>query len=128
VLNAFTVLGDGTANECWSAYAEKLTRLSTTPDSFEALRTAWPAMQRTLDELLSPLPPLVLALREAGCPLRFGDLASHFSADTATWAVTHGHHMRDRFVISDLVEMVGLWNDDFIGSVLEDLEDMGVGR
>jgi hypothetical protein len=71
---------------------------------------------------------LVLALREAGCPLRFGDLASRFSADTVTWAVTHGHHMRDRFVISDLVEMVGLWNDDFIGSVLGDLEDMGVGR
>jgi glycerol-1-phosphate dehydrogenase [NAD(P)+] len=128
VLNAFSVLGEGTASECWSAYAEKLTRLSTTPDSLEALRTAWPAMQHTLDELLSPLPPLVLALREAGCPLRFGDLASRFSADTVTWAVTHGHHMRDRFVISDLVEMVGLWNDDFIGSVLGDLEDMGVGR
>ncbi len=128
VLSAFAVLGDSTAEECWSAYATKLTRLSTAPKALEALRTAWPAMQRTLDGLLTPLPPLVQAMREAGCPLRFGDLASRFSADTVTWAVTHGHHMRDRFVVSDLVEMLGLWNDEFVAGVLDDLEDQGVGR
>jgi hypothetical protein len=31
-------------------------------------------------------------------------------------------------VVSDLVEMLDLWNDEFIESVLGDLEDMGVGR
>lgn len=128
VMNAFAVLGDGTAAECWSAYAKKLTTLSTTPNALVALRAAWPAMQRTLDELLTPLPPLVQALRAAGAPLRFSELASHFDTNTVTWAVTHGHHMRDRFVVSDLVEMLGLWNDDFIGTVLDDLEVLGAGR
>ncbi len=128
VLAAFEMLGRRTADECWSAYAKKLEALSHAREALEALRAGWPAMQQPLDELLTPLPRLVEALRAAGAPLRFSELASRFDADTVTWAVTHGHHMRDRFVVSDLVELLGLWDDAFVGAVLDDLETLGAGR
>ena len=75
-----------------------------------------------------PLSPLVDALRSAGTPVRFGELASRYDADTVRWAVTHGHHMRDRFVVSDLVELLGLWDDEFVAGVLDELEALGAGR
>jgi len=128
VLNAFGVLGRQTAEECWSAYGKKLAMLARAPASLESLRAAWPAMQHSLDGLLAPLPRLVDALRGAGAPLRFSELASRFDSDTVTWAVTHGHHMRDRFVVSDLVELLGLWDDAFVAGVLDDLGALGAGR
>jgi xylulokinase len=128
VQNAFAVLGRSTAAECWSAYATKLDMLAKAPEALESLRAAWPAMQRTLDGLLAPLPRLVDALRGAGAALRFSGLASRFDADTVAWAVTHGHHMRDRFVVSDLVELLGLWDDAFVADVLDDLDALGAGR
>jgi glycerol-1-phosphate dehydrogenase [NAD(P)+] len=128
VLAAFDVLGRRTALECWSAYSKKLAALSHARAALESLRTDWPLLQQTFDELLTPLPPLVEALRAAGAPLRFSELPSGFDADTVTWAVTHGHHMRDRFVVSDLAELLGLWNDGFVADVLDDLEALGAGR
>ena len=128
IIAAFGPLGRRTAEECWSAYSRKLVALSRTPEALEALRAGWRAMQQPLDELLTPLPRLVEALRAAGAPLRFSGLASRFDADTVAWAVTHGHHMRDRFVVSDLVELAGLWDDAFVETVLDDLDALGAGR
>lgn len=128
VLGAFEMLGRRTAVECWAAYAKKLVALNAARGSLEALRAGWPAMQESFDALLTPLPPLVEALRAAGAPVRFNELASRFDADTVRWAVTHGHHMRDRFVVSDLVELLGLWTDDFVEGVLDELEALGAGR
>jgi len=128
VIKAFEMLGCTTALECWSAYSKKLTALRGAPEALDSLRAAWPALQESFDHLLTPLPPLVDALRAAGAPLRFGQLASRFDADTVTWAVTHGHHMRDRFVVSDLVEMLGLWDEGFVTGVLDDLDALGAGR
>ncbi len=124
---AFEVLGQRTARECWSAYAKKQSALFGRPETLRSLRAEWSSMQPTLDTLLTPLEDLVSALRAAGATVRFSELASGFDDDTVRWAVTHGHHMRDRFVVSDLAELLDLWDDDFVSSVLEDLRALGAG-
>lgn len=117
VFAAFGRLGPATAAECWAAYERKLRHLHADPGALDRLAAAWPDLQHRLDAVLLPAHRLVDALRRAGAPTRLTDLAG-VDADTAHWAVAHGHRMRDRFVVTDLAELMGLWGDADVAEVL----------
>jgi glycerol-1-phosphate dehydrogenase [NAD(P)+] len=125
VLDRFRPLGESTALECWRGYARKLSALHEHPESLARLRDHWPRMQESLDELLVGPTELVGALRAAGAQVRFGDLAPRYDPDTVHWAVANGHRMRDRFLVTDLADLMGIWTDDFVAAILADLSALG---
>ena len=76
----------------------------------------WPANRQALGRgLLSP-EAIVSGLRAAGAPVTFSDLGA--SADTARWAVSAAHLLRDRFGVLDLLDLTGRWTDVDIDRVL----------
>lgn len=126
VFAAFGSLGEKTAGECWTAYETKLAALAGNRDMMESLRETWPDLLRDLDGLLALPKRLAGALQLPSGPVRFANLPTGFDEATVRWAITHGHRMRDRFVVSDLAELLGLWTDEFIDEVLVDLDTLGV--
>lgn len=124
VFAAFGRLGAATAAECWSAYARKLRHLQADPAALAGLAERWPRLRQQLDAVLVPPHRLLEALRAAGAPTRLTDLAG-VDADTARWAVANGHRMRDRFVVTDLAELMGLWGDDQVDGMLDELALLG---
>jgi glycerol-1-phosphate dehydrogenase [NAD(P)+] len=128
VLRVFAPLGEATAQECWRAYAGKVAALADDPARLSGLRRQWPALQASLDALLADPVDLVEAMRRAGAPVRFSALGAGYDRDTVTWAVANGHRMRDRFTVTDLAELLGLWGDDDVESLLDELDGLGAGR
>lgn len=128
VLRAFAPLGEATAEECWRAYASKLAALASAPERLAGLRDRWPGLQPVLDGLLADPADLVAAMRRAGAAVRFSALGAGYDRSTVTWAITNGHRMRDRFTVADLAELLGLWDDDDVQSVLDELDGLGAGR
>ena len=51
------------------------------------------------------------ALRSAGLPARFGDLAEPVDDATARWAVANCALLRQRFCVADLAMLLGAWDD-----------------
>ncbi|MFF8941898.1 iron-containing alcohol dehydrogenase [Streptomyces sp. NPDC014864] len=128
VLRVFAPLGEATAQECWRAYASKLATLAREPARLADLRRRWPALQPSLDALLAAPADLVEAMRSAGAAVRFSQLGEGYDPSTVTWAVANGHRMRDRFTVTDLAELLGLWNNGDVDSVLDELDGLGAGR
>ncbi|MFG2196875.1 iron-containing alcohol dehydrogenase [Streptomyces sp. NPDC048639] len=124
---AFAPLGAATAEECWRAYSGKLAALAD-PLRLTRLRTQWPEVQSQLAGLLADPAELVDAMRRAGSPVRFSALGEGYDRETVTWAVANGHRMRDRVTVADLAELLGLWDDEFVESVLDELDELGAGR
>ncbi|GAA3598276.1 iron-containing alcohol dehydrogenase [Kribbella ginsengisoli] len=126
-LNAFRRLGKVAAEECWTAYEKKLNAWYENPDSLTRLMDEWPALQDRLDDLLGDPRELVASLQASGAPVRFGDLASKFDQQTVHWAVYNAHRMRDRFLIADLAELMGIWTPELVSDVLAELNEWGAG-
>jgi glycerol-1-phosphate dehydrogenase [NAD(P)+] len=113
--------GGAMAAECFSDYARKLRRLGSGDGAggpLAALRASWMAHREVLDGLL--LEPAVLAgaLRSAGLPVRFCDLAEPVDDATAHWAVASCALLRQRFCVADLAMLLGAWDDADVGEVL----------
>jgi glycerol-1-phosphate dehydrogenase [NAD(P)+] len=113
--------GGAMAAECFSDYARKLRRLGSGDGAggpLAALRASWTAHREVLDGLL--LEPAVLAgaLRSAGLPVRFCDLAEPVDDATAHWAVASCALLRQRFCVADLAMLLGAWDDADVGEVL----------
>ncbi|MEV6315251.1 iron-containing alcohol dehydrogenase [Streptomyces sp. NPDC051776] len=126
-MDAFAPLGASTARECWRSYSGKLAALSD-PLRIARLRTEWPRLQAGLDGLLAGPAEMVDAMRRAGAPVRFSELGREYDRETVTWAVANGHRMRDRVTVTDLAELLGLWRDEDVESVLDELDALGAGR
>jgi glycerol-1-phosphate dehydrogenase [NAD(P)+] len=114
------------AAECFADYARKLRRLApagagTSPLS--NLGAAGPAHRRVLEKLLIGPAELTAALRAAGLPTRFRDLADPVDDATARWAVANCARQRQRFGVADLAMLLGAWQDADVDEVLNGDED-----
>jgi len=104
------------AGECWRLYQRKLSAWTTSVDAREAFVAGWPGHRETLASgLLSP-ERIAAGLRAAGAPVTFSDLGAN--RDTARWAVSAAHLLRDRFGVLDLVDLTGRWTDVDVDRVL----------
>jgi glycerol-1-phosphate dehydrogenase [NAD(P)+] len=106
------------AAECFTDYAKKLRRLGSGGDPLAALRASWPAHHEVMDGILTDPVTLVTALRTAGLPARFCDLAGPVDDETARWAVATSPLMRQRFCVADLAMLLGAWEDADVEAVL----------
>jgi glycerol-1-phosphate dehydrogenase [NAD(P)+] len=104
------------AAECFADYAKKLRRLGSDP--LAALRASWPAHHEVLDGILTEPEAIITALRTAGLPARFRDLAEPVDDETARWAVAASPLMRHRICVADLAMLLGAWEDADVEAVL----------
>jgi hypothetical protein len=110
------------AAECFADYARKLRRLRPAGDGTPALstlRAAWPGCRRVLEKLLIDPADVTAALRAAGLPARFRDLAQPVDDATARWAVANCALQRQRFGVADLAMLLGAWQDTDIDELLD---------
>ena len=68
---------------------------------------------------------LIEALGAAGAPLKLGPLG--IDAAMLTWALGHGHLMRDRFSVADLAFFMGIWERADVEELLADAARLGAG-
>ncbi|MEZ5824783.1 MAG: hypothetical protein R3C97_08605, partial [Geminicoccaceae bacterium] len=54
------------------------------------------------------------SLAAASAPTNFREAGTPFSPDIVRWAVANCHLMRNRFTLVDLLDLLGLWNDELI--------------
>ena len=80
--------------------------------------TAAKAPLRAVGALLASPSEVAAVLRAAGAAAAFTELIPAPAPDTARWAVTNCHLMRDRFTIVDLAEVTGCWTDADIDEAL----------
>ena len=106
------------AAECFADYARKLRRLGSGGDPLAALRTSWKAHREVLDDILTDPAAIAAALRAAGLPVRFCDLAEPVDDETARWAVATSPLMRQRLGVADLAMLLGAWEDADVEAVL----------
>jgi glycerol-1-phosphate dehydrogenase [NAD(P)+] len=109
------------AAECFADYARKLRRLGSGDpgDPLAALRASWTAHRDVLDGLLLDPAAVAGALRSAGLPTRFCDLAEPVDDATARWAVANCALQRQRFCVADLAMLLGAWDDADVEDVLQ---------
>jgi glycerol-1-phosphate dehydrogenase [NAD(P)+] len=112
--------GGSMAAECFEGYARKLRRLASANAGapLAALRSSWPAHRAALDAMLIDPGALAGALRSAGLPARFGDLAEPVDDATARWAVANCPLLRQRFGVADLATLLGAWEEADVDEVL----------
>ena len=106
---------------CFDDYARKLRRLRAADGPggpLGVLRSSWPAHRATLDTMLADPATLAGALRSAGLPARFRDLAEPVDDATAYWAVANCPLLRRRFCVADLAMLLGAWQDADVEDVL----------
>jgi glycerol-1-phosphate dehydrogenase [NAD(P)+] len=114
-------------DECWSDYRKKLERWREHRQSFEAFLDDWPRYRAELSKMVAPPERLGAALAEAGAPVRFGELDPPASPGTVRWALRNCHLMRNRFTLSDLLFVLGWWNEAFVERLLERARSVGGG-
>jgi glycerol-1-phosphate dehydrogenase [NAD(P)+] len=115
------------AEECWSAYSEKLARWHVCRSNLEAFFRDWTVHQSEFRKMTSPQSVLAAALRAAGAPSRLGELTPPIPSHVTRWALTNCHLMRNRFTIADFLFFLGWWNTDFIERLLRRALSVGGG-
>jgi glycerol-1-phosphate dehydrogenase [NAD(P)+] len=123
IVRAFAGLdpGGSMAAECFDEYARKLRRLGSAGGPggpLAALRSSWPTHRAALATMLVDPATLARALRSAGLPGRFRDLAEPVDDATAYWAVANCPLLRQRFCVADLAMLLGAWEDADVEDVL----------
>ena len=121
---AFDPTGEMAA-ECWRLYQRKLAAWTAGVEARAAFVADWPANRPLLSHGLLTPGTIAAGLRAAGAPVTFADLGA--SPDTARWAVSAGHLLRDRFGVLDLLDLTGRWTDDDIDRVLARAAAVGGG-
>jgi glycerol-1-phosphate dehydrogenase [NAD(P)+] len=105
------------AAECFAGYAVKLRRLAA-DDPLAGLRAGWQRHEAALGEVLTRPADIRSALRAAGLPVTFSELAHPVSAGTVRWATAACALQRQRIGVADLAMLLGAWHDDDIDEVL----------
>lgn len=114
-------------DECWRDYAQKLDRWTARRAHVEQFIRDWPEHRARIEGILAAPEAIADALRRAGAPARFGDLTPPADGSTVRWALEHCHLMRNRFTITDLAYLSGLWDGAAVEEVLTEAAGMGVG-
>lgn len=113
--------------ECWSDYRKKLERWHAARPHLEAFIRDWPTHRAALAEMTKPPREIVAALRAAGAPARFSELAPPIPDEVVRWAALHCHLYRNRFALADLLFFLGRWNARAIDRLLEAARAAGGG-
>jgi glycerol-1-phosphate dehydrogenase [NAD(P)+] len=118
VRKAFGQLNTSIADECWSDCAKKIALIEKNWVHFVSIVENWKQHCVEFSEMVQPSEVLRPALKASGAPATFDALNPSISPDLARWAVAHCHLMRNRFNLVDLLDLLGLWNDEMIDWVL----------
>jgi glycerol-1-phosphate dehydrogenase [NAD(P)+] len=113
--------------ECWSDYAKKLDLWRRSRERVERFFEEWPEHRARMREMVLPPERLGGALRDAGAPVRFGELDPPVAPEVARWALANCHRMRNRFTLADLLFFADLWDDAFVERILERARSAGGG-
>ena len=96
------------ARECWSDYRNKLKLWRKNRSQFEQFCRDWRAIHRPKLSSLVCSPETVRAiLAQAGAPLLPQHLEPPISQEEYDFALEHGHFIRVRFVLGDLLYFLG---------------------
>ena len=127
IFAAFGRLGEnGTiANECWRDCKTKHKKISDNWGIFESVVGNWSKHRTEFDKLVQPANTLCAALKASGGPATFEKLNPSISPKLARWAVENCFLMRNRFNLVDLLDLLGLWNDEMVTWALADVLDGG---
>lgn len=113
--------------ECWKDYERKLAALRARPERLRALSAAWASHREEFSALVASGARLSRALRDGGAPTRFSALDPPVDAARARWALANAHLMRNRFYVTDLLTVAGLWDEDLLELVLGKANAVGAG-
>jgi len=127
VMSAFAELDPSglMGEECWRGYNAKLELWHASRELLASLPSRWEEFEVELDSLLATPERLIDALNAAGAPLKLGELG--IDEATLTWALGHGHLMRDRFSVADLAFFMGIWERADVEELLADAARLGAG-
>lgn len=116
VRRAFDDLGeDGAiADECWADYRKKLLKVEANWGLVTGLVGSWREHAAAFRSMIHPADGLKSALIAAEAPSTFADADPSFPAPIVRWAIANCHLMRNRFTLVDLLDLLGVWNDDLI--------------
>jgi glycerol-1-phosphate dehydrogenase [NAD(P)+] len=96
------------ARECWHDYHQKLTLWRANRGRFEQFCARWQREHRPrLAALVRPPEIVQTILARAGAPQRPAELEPPVSEEEYRFAVRHGHFIRQRFVLTDLLYFLG---------------------
>lgn len=96
------------ARECWRDYSKKLKLWRQNRSRFEQFCNDWQAVHRPKLSSLVCSPEIVATiLTRAGAPLAPHDLEPPISQEEYDFALAHGHFIRSRFVLGDLLHFLG---------------------
>ncbi len=115
------------SEECWKDYERKLAGLHGRPERLRTLSAAWERHRADFSALATSGARLARALREGGAPTRFSALVPPVAPARARWALANAHLMRNRFYVSDLLAIAGLWDDDLLEGLLRKANTVGAG-
>ena len=128
VIDAFSELDDvgAAAEECWRDYEKKATWIRGHVSDIEAALESWPTHDLAVEDLLRPAVTVASALRRAQAPVSFAQLDPAPGSEVVTWALANAHRMRNRFTIFDLAELLGLWGESDVESVLTEHQGLAL--
>ena len=106
------------AAECWKDYARKLETVDAGRARLLGVLEDWPQHAPRLRGLVRPSAEIAAGLRAAGSPVTFRDLDPSVDDQLARWAVSSCALMRNRFVVLDLLTLLGWWDDEDVDEVL----------
>lgn len=120
IQRAFRTLDvDGSiAAECWRDCQKKLTLINDNWHRFVSVVENWKQHCVEFDVMVQPQEKLRPALVASGAPATFAALNPSISPTLARWAVANCHLMRNRFNLVDLLDLMGLWNDEMVDWVM----------
>jgi glycerol-1-phosphate dehydrogenase [NAD(P)+] len=118
VARAFAEFDPQTAEECFAAYSAKRDWLLAHQSAVEAVVSEWAAFARSLG-LASPEGFDEIS-RASGLPARAADLGVGYDDDLLFWALRNCHLLRERISIADLAELLGVWSDETVSSIVAD--------
>lgn len=108
---------DQIAQECWQDYQKKIQWWQENEVAINSVLRDWSEISNELRTLIKTPEEIVSGLVSAGSPALFKDLDPPISDDVAYWSIENAHLMRNRFVGTDLLEFLGLWDKAQINRV-----------
>ncbi len=114
VRKAFGHFDSGIVDECLRDCRKKQALIEQSWTQFISVVGNWKQHCAEFNKMVQPPEKLRPALQASGAPATFAELNPSISPELARWAVANCFVMRNRFNLIDLLDMMGLWNDEII--------------
>jgi glycerol-1-phosphate dehydrogenase [NAD(P)+] len=106
------------ADECWRDCQRKIALVNDNWPKFVSVVENWKQHCAEFTKMVQPPEKLRPALKVSGAPSTFAELNPSITPELAHWAVANCHLMRNRFNIVDLLDLMGLWNDEMVDGLM----------